>query len=68
MPIRSISCGWSGNRARDLETEDWELDENHAKAALRLLKRRPAADVFTVRIGYPAAGEWTSIFAATIDD
>ena len=39
----------------DLETEDWELDENHAKAALRLLDRRPDADVYTFRVGYPAA-------------
>ena len=39
----------------DLETEDWEMDESHLKAALRLLERRPDADVFTVRIGYPAA-------------
>ena len=39
----------------DLASEDWELDENHAKAALRLLERRPEADVFTIRIGFPAA-------------
>ena len=39
----------------DLGSEDWELDENHAKAALRLLERRPEADVFTIRIGFPAA-------------
>ena len=39
----------------DLDTEDWELDENHAKAALRLLDRRPDADVYTFRVGYPAA-------------
>ena len=45
----------------DLESEDWELDESHLKAALRLLERRPDADVFTVRIGYPAAGEWIGI-------
>ena len=39
----------------DLASEDWELDANHAKAALRLLERRPEADVFTIRIGFPAA-------------
>lgn len=39
----------------DLASEDWELDENHAQAALRLLERRPEADVFTIRIGFPAA-------------
>ena len=45
----------------DLESEDWELDESHLKAALRLLERRPDADVFTVRVGYPTAGEWTNV-------
>ena len=39
----------------DLASEDWELDANHAKAALRLRERRPEADVFTIRIGFPAA-------------
>ena len=39
----------------DLASEDWELDENHAQAALRLRERRPEADVFTIRIGFPAA-------------
>ena len=39
----------------DLASEDWELDANHAKAALRLLERRPDADVLTIRIGFPAA-------------
>lgn len=45
----------------DLDSEDWELDESHLKAALRLLERRPDADVFTVRVGYPTAGEWTNL-------
>ena len=39
----------------DLASEDWELDANHAEAALRLLERRPEADVFTIRLGFPAA-------------
>ena len=39
----------------DLDSEDWELDDKIHKAALRLLERRPDADVYTVRIGYPAA-------------
>ena len=39
----------------DLDSEEWELDDKVHKAALRLLERRPDADVFTVRIGYPAA-------------
>ena len=45
----------------DLDSEDWELDESHLKAALRLLERRTDADVFTVRVGYPTAGEWTNV-------
>ena len=45
----------------DLASEDWELDESHLKAALRLLERKPDADVFTVRVGYPTAGEWTNV-------
>ena len=45
----------------DLDSEDWELDESHLKAALRLLERKPDADVFTVRVGYPAAGEWANV-------
>ena len=45
----------------DLDSEDWELDESHLKAALRLLERKPDADVFTFRVGYPAAGEWASV-------
>ena len=39
----------------DLASEDWELDESLLKAARRLRERRPDADVYTIRIGYPAA-------------
>ncbi len=39
----------------DFDSEDWELDESLLKAARRLRARRPDADVFTVRIGFPAA-------------
>ena len=39
----------------DLASEDWELDESLLKAARRLRERRPEADVYTIRIGYPAA-------------
>lgn len=39
----------------DLDSEDWELDDKIHKAARRLLERRPDADVYTIRIGYPAA-------------
>lgn len=39
----------------DFDSEDWELDEKLIYAARRLLERRPDADVYTVRVGYPAA-------------
>ena len=45
----------------DLDTEDWELDESHLNAALKLRRRRPDADIFTVRIGYATAGEWNNV-------
>ena len=41
--------------AVDLASEDWELDESLLQAARRLRERRPDADVYTIRIGYPAA-------------
>ena len=46
----------------DLNTEDYELDENHGKAARRLRERRPDADIFTTRVGFPSAYQFTSIF------
>ena len=39
----------------DLDTEDWELDESHIRAARRLMARRLDADVYTFRVGYSAA-------------
>ena len=46
----------------DLNTEDYELDENHSKASRRLRERRPDADIFTTRVGFPSAYQFTSIF------
>ncbi len=46
----------------DLNSEDYELDENHGKASNRLLARRPDADVFTIRVGFPSAYHLSSIF------
>ena len=39
----------------DLDSADWDLDADLLKAARRLRERRPDADVYTIRIGYPAA-------------
>ena len=46
----------------DLNTEDYELDENHGMAVRRLRARRPDADIFTTRVGFPSAYQFTSIF------
>ena len=46
----------------DLNSEDYELDENHGKAVLRLRERRPDADIFTARVGFPSAYQFTGIF------
>ena len=47
----------------DLNSEDYELHENHGTASRRLLTRRPDADVFTTRVGFPSAYHLSSIFA-----
>ena len=39
----------------DLDSEEWELDEYHHKAARRLLERRPNGFVYTFKVGHPAA-------------
>ena len=49
----------------DLNTEDYELDENHGRAARRLRERRPDADIFTTRVGFPSAYQFTGIFGDT---
>ena len=46
----------------DLNSEDYELDENHGKAVRRLRERCPDADIFTMRVGFPSAYHFTSIF------
>ena len=46
----------------DLNSEDYELDENHGKAVCRLRERHPDADVFTTRVGFPSAYHLTGIF------
>ena len=39
----------------DVETGDFEIDENHLAAAKRLRARLPKAQLYALRIGYPAA-------------
>ncbi len=43
--------------AVDHDSRDWELDEYHNQAARRLRTRRPNAEVYTFKVGYPAAYE-----------
>ncbi len=37
----------------DVATEEYEIDQRHADAMARLLERRPEAEIFTARVGYP---------------
>ncbi len=39
--------------AIDVETGDYEMDEDDYAAVSRLLSRKPAADVWLMRAGYP---------------
>ena len=38
----------------DVETGDYEIDDDQVKAAERLRSRRPSADIWSERIGYDA--------------
>jgi hypothetical protein len=48
----------AGNRGKvvaiDLDTEEFEVAEDSLAASQRLLARRPDAQIWCVRIGYPA--------------
>jgi len=58
-----------GNKGKilviDIETGDWEMDEDHLAAAHRALAKHPGAALFALRIGYPAlariGGTWGSL-------
>jgi hypothetical protein len=41
--------------AIDVESGDYEMDEDDSQAAVRLRSRKPAADIWMMRAGYPAA-------------
>ena len=45
----------------DIESGDYEIDERDLTATLRLLKRRPAAMTYAVRVGYRAPYRHTGI-------
>ena len=58
----------SGNIGRflvvDVETGDYEIDDEDVRASLRLLDRNPGAAVFGIRIGHPVAYRIGSGFRA----
>lgn len=39
----------------DIETGDYEIDEDDLQATLRMMSKRPAAVLHGLRIGYPTA-------------
>jgi hypothetical protein len=45
--------------AVDIESGDYEINESDYEAVTRLKARRPAADVWLERAGYPAAYKFT---------
>lgn len=57
-----------GNKGKvlviDIETGDYEIDEDHLAAAERALARRPDAPLFAMRIGYPSLGRIGARFSA----
>ena len=52
----------------DVETGDYEIDSDDASATRRLLKRRPDAVTYGVRIGYRAAYSHLSGFGTPKND
>lgn len=47
--------------AVDHDSKDWELDEALNKAARRLRERKPDADIYGFKVGFPAAFESLSL-------
>jgi hypothetical protein len=41
----------------DIDTGDYEIDEDHLTAARRAQAKRPGAVLYGMRIGYPALGK-----------
>ena len=39
----------------DIESGDYEIDQDHLAATKRMMERRPGAVLYGLRIGYPAA-------------
>jgi hypothetical protein len=41
----------------DVETGDYEIDEDHFQATERALQKHPDAALYSIRIGYPTLGK-----------
>ena len=41
----------------DIETGDYEIDDDHLQATRRALAKHPGAPLYGMRIGYPALGK-----------
>lgn len=52
----------------DIETGDFELDEDDLQATKRALAKRPDAVLYGVRVGYPTAYTLSGHFAVEQDD
>jgi hypothetical protein len=50
----------AGNKGKvlviDIETGEYEIDDDHLTASDRAIAKRPDAALFAMRIGYPALG------------
>ena len=49
----------------DVHSGDYEIDERDGAATGRLLKRRPGAMTWAVRVGHPTAYRWTRLSSGT---
>jgi hypothetical protein len=41
----------------DIETGDYEIDDDHLQATRRALAKHPGAALYSLRIGYPSLGK-----------
>ena len=50
-----------GNKGKilliDVETGDYEIDDDHLQATRRALAKHPGAALYSLRIGYPSLGK-----------
>jgi len=48
----------------DIETGEYEIDDDHLKATQRALAKHPGAVLYSLRIGYPSLGKMGGGWAA----